>query len=121
MMQPVPKVGDVFPFFDDGKIKPTRLYKATVTKVIKKWHAPLKVRRAWRRERKECYWLYAANTDYFIYCSIPKYDKKPVIFVRTINGGWFSFDFPAFWMSGLLDVDGTAREIYEQYYGEMEL
>lgn len=121
MMQQIPKVGDVFPFFDDGKIKPTRLYKATVTKVIKKGWAPLKMRRAWRRECREYDWLYAADTDYFIYCSIPKYDTKPVVFARTADGGWFSFDFPAFWMGGRLDVDGTAREVYEKYYGEMKL
>ena len=77
-MQQIPKVGDVFPFFDDGKIKPTRLYKA-------------------------------------------KYDKKPVVFARAADGGWFSFDFPVFQMSGRLDVDGTAREVCEKYYGEMKL
>lgn len=118
-MQQVPKVRDVFPFFDDGKIKPTRLYKATVTKVIKKEWAPSKMRKAWRRECRERDWLYAA--DYFIYCSIPKHDKRPVIFARATGGGWFSFDFPVFWMGGRLDVDGIAHKVYEKDYGEMKL
>lgn len=51
-------------------------------------------------------WLYEEITDYFIECSIPKYDADSVWFVRTIDGGWFSIDTTHSWMSGrLMPVD----------------
>ena len=51
-------------------------------------------------------WLYEETTDYFIECSIPKYDTDSVWFVRTINGGWFSIDTTHSWMSGkLMPID----------------
>lgn len=62
-------------------------------------------------------WLYAEKTDYFIKCSIPDYDENPIIFVRTVNGGWFSMDVTSMWQSGELDVDGSK---YERMKKDME-
>ena len=51
-------------------------------------------------------WLYEETTDYFIECSIPKYDSDSIWFVRTINGGWFSIDTTHSWMAGkLMPID----------------
>jgi hypothetical protein len=97
---PVPTVGEVRHFFDDGKIRESRHYMATVTEVIPFKRVPQKLKKAWRKERWDCYWLYAYETDYFIKCKIPKYDEKPIYFARTQDGGWFSFDYGTWWMSG---------------------
>ena len=35
-------------------------------------------------------WLYARNTDYFVFCKISDYSDLPVIFVRDIENRWFS-------------------------------
>ena len=47
-------------------------------------------------------WCYAEETDYFVKCSIPEYDKNDVWFVRHVDGGWFSMDTQSSWMSGRL-------------------
>ena len=60
----------------------------------------------WKENLEEADFLYAPITDFFIKCSIPKYDDNFVYFVRDISGGWSSIDFPNSWMNGLLDVDG---------------
>lgn len=51
-------------------------------------------------------WLYEEVTDYFVECSIPKYDSDSIWFVRTITGGWFSIDTTHSWMGGkLMPID----------------
>jgi hypothetical protein len=59
-------------------------------------------------------WLYAEETDYFIKCSIPDYDKNDVWFVRTVDGGWFSLNTVNDWMSGILDVSGERFKSLEE-------
>ena len=99
---PVPQVGEVRHFFDDGKMSESRHYIATITKVIPYKKAPQKLKKIWKKERRRCYWIYAYETDYFIKASIPEYDKKPIWFVRTKDGGWFSIDYMGWLMSGRL-------------------
>ena len=60
-------------------------------------------------------WLYAEETDYFIKCDIPDYDESPIIFVRTVDGEWFSIDVTNLWQSGELDVDGSKYELMKKY------
>ena len=115
-MLPVPQVGEVRHFFDDGKMRDSRHYMATITKVIPYKNASQKLKKIWKKERWSCYWLYAYETDYFVKASIPKYDKMPIWFVRTKDGGWFSIDFMGWWMSGRLmeagfDFDAWKREV----------
>lgn len=105
-----PEIGRTYAFFDDGKTGLSRRYKATVTGII-----PFHLIKAkypelyysWQRETRGTPDLYANSTDYFVECSMPKYeDDDFVYFVRDKNDGWFSIDYPHGWMSGLLDVDG---------------
>lgn len=39
MKQPVPEVGKIYKFYDDGKIRPTRQYDATVLRILNKEEA----------------------------------------------------------------------------------
>lgn len=118
-MKPVPIVGDVHHFFDDGKIRDSRHYMATVEEVLTIDKVEPELIEAWKEEVKTCYWLYAEETDYFVKCSIPRYeDDKPVWFVRTTCGGWFSIDYPSWWMAGrLMEKDFD----YEKYKEELNL
>lgn len=138
-LKPIPKIGSSYHFFDDGKIKESRHYIATVLDIITPEQTKnimfsraddevsfeISLYEIWRNEIDDhrqgtnfkviaagtstevgAPWLYAEETDYFVKCSIPKYDKNDVWFVRTIDGGWFSIDTNSWWMSGRLDVDG---------------
>ena len=113
-MLPVPHIGEVRHFFDDGKMRDSRHYIATITNVIPYKKAPQKLKKMWKKERWNCYWVYAYETDYFIKASIPEYDKCPIWFVRTKTGGWFSFDTTAFWMSGMLMEAGFDFEKWKK-------
>lgn len=110
MKNNIPEVGKTYAFFDDGKTELSRRYKATVTGIIpfhlvKEKFPDLYYK--WKNEIVDADFLYAKKTDYFVECSIPKYESDDfVYFVRDISSGWFSIDFPHSWMSGLLDVDG---------------
>lgn len=117
----IPKVGEKYGFFDDGKIRPSRYFEATVVKVVPKWRANPIMKHKWRKEKKEASWLYAKDTKVFVYCSIPEYDDHLVVFVSTRDGGWFSIDYPVPWMSGRLDVDGKATETYKRIYEGVDL
>lgn len=118
IMLPVPKVGEVRHFFDDGKMRESRHYMATITKVIPYKKASQKLKKVWKKERWSCYWLYAYETDYFIKASIPKYDEMPIWFARTKDGGWFSIDFMGWWMSGRLMEAGFD---FEEWKKEVEM
>lgn len=143
-MEKVPVIGEQYHFFDDGKIRESRHYMATVLDVITPeqvkdiyvnrlgldvWESLYKV---WREEIDKhrqsknfkvltsgsmevgAPWLYAEETDYFIKCSIPDYDDNDVWFVRTVDGGWFSLDTVFVWMGGRLDVSGERFKSLEE-------
>ena len=74
----------------------------------------------WKREVIEHDWLYAEDTDVFVKCDIPEYDKDPIYFARTKDGGWFSMDVTSWWQGGRLDVDGKRYESLMKYYNEMD-
>ena len=104
-----PEIGRTYAFFDDGKTGLSRRYKATVldiipSNVVEELYPELFA--GWKENLKAADFLYAPITDFFIRCSIPKYDGSFVYFVRDKSDGWFSIDYPHGWMSGLLDVDG---------------
>lgn len=105
---PVPGIGKFYPFFDDGKTSLSRLFAAEVLKVIPMKHVRKKMKNlynSWFNEAVRCSWLYADKSDFAIKCRIDGYDDKPCWFFRTKDGGWFSIDYPSFWMSGMLDVN----------------
>lgn len=127
----IPKVGNSYRFFDDGKLTRSRMYIATVIDVVPfdkakditvdtngYWHiTSMSLVNAWEidTDKEESWSVFANTTDYFIGCSIPEYDKHTIWFARTKDNGWFSFNIQSNWQSGRLDVTG---ELYKQiHYG----
>lgn len=105
----IPEIGKIYAFFDDGKTGLSRRYKATVLDIIPSNVVEEKMPElfsGWKENLNEADFLYAPITDFFIKCSIPKYDDDFVYFVRDKSDEWFSIDYPHGWMSGVLDVDG---------------
>ena len=115
--QPLPKIGQQYHFFDDGKSSNSRHYIATVKKICRYWEMPIEVRQAWKKEVKDCNWLYKPKTDYFVIADVRDYDDD-VIFCRTKSGSWFSINYPHIWMGGLLDVTGETYKANVAVYGE---
>lgn len=108
--RPVPEVGKEYHIFDDGKIRESRHYLATIKNIIPFNKIDKKIKFAWKKEVKDHYWLFAEETDYFIVAQ-SDYDKNDLYFVRTKDGGWFSIDYPNDWMGARLDIDGSLYEI----------
>ena len=122
-LKPLPIVGKHYHFWDDGKTSTSRHYICRCERIITPEEAKsvmievpneyvddvmdtISLYDHWHdNEMPECDWLYAEETDYFIECSCPKYDKNNLWFVRTKDGGWFSMDIQSWWQSGRLDVD----------------
>ena len=112
-LQPVPEVGKEYHAFDDGKIRPSRLEHVKIVEVIPFMECEdIELIVQWCREVKDCYWLYATETDYFIKAYCPKDD--PMYFVRTVDGGWFSLG----WWASRLDMDGSLYKQMTEIYGE---
>jgi len=110
----IPSIGDLVPFYDDGKTGESRRFIAKVTNIYT-FHEFQKKHpneyKGWKEDSKHCSWVFAETTDLFIEAEIPEYDEMPIYFARSEDDGWFSFEYDHFWMSGRLDVDGytTAR------------
>ena len=107
-LQPLPEAGKEYHIFDDGKISYGRHYIAKILKLIPYEDAReiTALHKAWEEQVAECYWLYNKTTDYFVMAE-SDYDKDPLYFVRTKDGGWFSIDYPSCWMGARLDIDGS--------------
>ena len=110
-LQPIPEVGKEYHIFDDGKIKPCRHYKIIISKLIPFAEASEELLEFWKQEVKECDWLYAEETDYFVET---EFKGELMHFVRTVDGGWFSMGF---WGSRL-DMDGSLYKQMLEYYGK---
>lgn len=116
-LQPVPEVGKEYHIFDDGKMSPSRYFTAKITKVLpfdKVVNPESQLYKAWEENIKEAYWLFAQDTDYFVKAE-SSYDKNPLYFVRTVDGGWFSIDYPNCWMGARLDIDGELYKSMNEY------
>lgn len=129
-----PIVGSEYYFYDDGKLSPSRRYVATVTRIVTKeeskqimfptwcneqtdWNpctvtfdneepsGEISLFDKWIHERDEIDWVFAKDTDYFVECSIPKYDENKIWFAKTIHNGWFSICIQNGWQGGALDVN----------------
>ena len=137
----LPVVGKEYPFFDDGKIRPSRYYSATITEIIPIDEAKniiistprdynyetnqnvfidMSLYDIWVDEKEMCDWLFSEDTDYIIKANIPKYDDDPIYFARTKDGRWFSMEVTNWWQGGRLDID---RKLYDEllksFYHEM--
>ena len=73
----------------------------------------------WTIEKEECDFLYAQETDYFIRAE-SDFDENPLYFVRTLDGGWFSIDYPDTWMGARLDIDGELYKKMKEWYPDVE-
>ena len=125
-LKPVPKIGEFYHFWDDGKTSMSRHYICKVERIVIPSQAKLieveipewdyddgenkfiktNVYDVWRQEIRACDWLYTDNTDYLIEASCPNYDEHNLWFARTKDGGWFSINIQNSWQSGRLDIDG---------------
>lgn len=132
----LPVVGKEYHFFDDGKIRESRHYIAVIQEIIPIEEAnkiiistprdyneeinqnvfiDMSLLDIWIDEKLSCDWLYAPVTDFIIKASIPEYDKDPIYFARTKDGGWFSMDTTNWWQGGRLDIDGKLYESLLEY------
>ena len=132
--KPVPEVGKEYHFFDDGKIRHSRHYIATIKRLITKEEAKSIIFKLteyfndddyhdyksslydiWQSEIERYDWIIAKDTDYIVEASIPEYDDNLIYFVRTKDGGWFSMNIQSDWQGGRLDIDGKLYESLLEY------
>lgn len=106
-MKPIPEIGKTYNCFDDGKISHSRLYTVDVVSVIPFENIDEDTLDEWVERVEECDWLFAKETDYFIKTS--NGEDGDAVFVRTLDGGWFSIG--QFMNSGILDIDGEFTAI----------
>lgn len=118
----IPIIGEKYHFFDDGKLGRSRHYVAIVegiytSKYIRKKYP--NVYRHWKYASADqsFYNIHAYNTDYFVKCRIPDYDKHYIWFARSSDRkvpkgktgegytGWFSFNVDSWWQGGRLDIE----------------
>ena len=117
--QPVPEVDKEYHIFDDGKVRPSRHSICKICKVIPFGECDdLELLEAWRNEVSNIYWLFAPETDYFVNGVVKKENGALEVhyFVRTLDGGWFSIDYPKYWTASRLDIDGSLFKILEEQY-----
>lgn len=111
-----PEIGKTYNSFDDGKIKETRRYQVTISKIVPFQEIDSKTLEQWKREVETCHWLYATETDFFIFAdSKESGQEEQEVFVRTLDGGWFGIG--EWFGSGRLDVDGS---LYRKYLSDIE-
>lgn len=95
------EVNKTYNCFDDGKIRESRMYQVEVFDIIPFDKINKDILYQWEIEKKDCDWLYAEKTDFFI----KTWNGEELeYFVRTKDNGWFSLGFIN---SGRLDVDGS--------------
>ena len=108
-MMPIPEEGKMYHCFDDGKISFSRHYIVSVYEVLEQMAFKKRYSndfKQWLKETKRCYWLYARSTDKFVVIKDSNaVDHPSQVFVRTKQGGWFSFSRNYF-LSGRLDITG---------------
>jgi len=105
-----PVLGKTYNYFDDGKIKLSRRAEVVITDIIPFNEIDKETLNDWKQEVKDCYWLYAKETDFFVKADLKVSDNQieKIIFVRTIkNNGWFSLG----WWGGRLDIDGSLNAL----------
>ena len=110
MSNTLPIVGKTYNYFDDGKVKHSRCLKVTITDIIPFSEIDPETLKDWQEEVEDCPWLYADNTDYFIFAELdlaPE-NNQEIIFVKTVDDTWFSLGLYA----GILDVDNSLTNKY---------
>ena len=120
--QPLPEIGKRYHFFEDGKSGPSRHYIVEVTNIVSfKTITDVELLDAYKVEVEEGDFLYAPETDYFVYGRKVLFNntldtEDEFIFIRTYYGGWFSFG--RWFMDGQLDVDNSKYNEIIEYWNQ---
>ena len=108
------KIGEIYNYFDDGKITPQRLCKVEIINIISKNEISKEIYELWKEESQSCDWIYNSNTDFFIegdlLLNLSGSSKEKIYFVRSKNNTWFSLG----WWAGYLDYDYSLTKIYNE-------
>ena len=88
----LPEINKTYNYFDDGKIRESRRFPVKITGIVPFDKIDEDTHDLWEIEHTQCDWLYADTTDYFVIGNLSdrEYDREIVVFVRTVDGGWFS-------------------------------
>ena len=109
----LPELYKKYDCYDDGKIRESRKYQVLITDIIPFDKADEELIYEWHTQVLECHWLFAQETDYFIFAvSYEQWLPQVEIFVRTLDGGWFGLGewnkydntFDCTWCSGRLII-----------------
>ena len=118
--QILPELGKRYHFFEDGKSGPSRHYIVEITEIIPfEEMIDEELLDTYNTEVEEGDFLYAPETDYFVYGrkvlpnNILDMDDE-FIFVRTNYGGWFSFGH--WFEDGQLDVNSSKYNAIAEYW-----
>jgi hypothetical protein len=103
------ELNKTYDYFDDGKINESRRMLVKITEIIPFDEIDADTLLKWEEEIENCDWLYAKKTDYFIKgeLELSNSNIEKIVFVRTINNGWFSLG----WWAGRLDFDGSLAKL----------
>ncbi len=112
----LPTKGEIIKYFDDGKLSPSRIKDATINEVVPFKEIDTLTLDTWKEGVESYDWLYNPTTDYFLKATLKKVEVD-IVFVRTLEGEWFSLGY---W-GGNLDVDGKMMTRAKEYFTEEEL
>ena len=118
--QALPELGKRYHFFEDGKSGPSRHYIIEITEIIPfEEMIDGELLDIYDAEVEEADFLYAPETDYFIYGRKVLLDntldmEDEFIFIRTNYGGWFSIGH--WFEDGQLDVDNSKYNEIVEYW-----
>jgi hypothetical protein len=105
----IPELNKEYDYFDDGKVNLSRHDKVTIMELVCFNKIDKETKDYWQEKVEQCYWLYTKDTDYFVKGRL-KESEQDVIFVRTLDNGWFSLG----WWAGRLDIDGSLLALLEE-------
>jgi len=107
-MKGLPKIGETYNCFDDGKIRESRKYEVTITEIIYFKDADSELLKLWEDEGLASDWLFD-KTDCFVKFKSTEHEDYPNgVFARTKHGWWFGLG--NYWNSGQLDLDGSLTD-----------
>lgn len=118
--QALPELGKRYHFFEDGKSGPSRHYIIEIIEIIPfEEMIDGELLDIYDAEVEEADFLYAPETDYFVYGRKVLLDntldmEDEFIFIRTNYGGWFSFGH--WFEDGQLDVDSSKYSEIVEYW-----
>lgn len=113
-MNSIPEIGKTYNYFDDGKIRRSRLCTVKVVELIPFDDIDSEILDMWNSDVVECDRLYSKTTDFFVKGIFTHANHDPEYFVRTVAGDWFSIGF----LGGALDVDGKLYERLIEFEGQ---